>query len=282
MTKLRRRMLEDMRIRNLSPQTQHLYVRNVAAFARYFGKSPEELGLEAIRTYQVHLVEQKKVSYSTLNISVCALRFLYRVTLRRNWDIRRIPMARRDKKLPVVLSEREVWEFLRAIESVKHRAILMTCYAGGLRIREACHLKVADIDSGRMVIRVDHGKGAKDRYVMLSPRLLTVLRAYWKSERPSQWLFPGRTADTPIRESTVRHVCSRACLAAGISKAVTPHVLRHSFATHLIEKGTDIRSIQLLMGHRGLQSTARYMHVAACNVLSTDSPLDSLPELTPT
>lgn len=278
MRPLRQRMLEDMKIRNLSAHTQKRYVDRVAAFAKHFGKSPEQLGPEEIRAFQVYLTQERKLSASTLNNTVCALRFLYHVTLRRNWSLDRIPLARREKKLPVVLSPDEVAQFFRATRSMKHRAILITAYAAGLRIAEVTRLKIRDIDSRRMTIRVDQGKGRKDRYVMLSPRLLTVLREYWKADRPSDWLFPGRYADRPIAENTVRHVCKQAYLISGLTKRVTPHTLRHSFATHMLEAGTDLRTIQVLLGHRSPSSTARYTHVAPHSLQGAQSPLDRLPD----
>ena len=277
MTALRQRMLQDMRLRNLSPNTQKRYIDRVAAFARHFGKSPELLGADEIRAYQLYLLERKRLSSSTLNITVCALRFLYAITLNRNVDVERIVFARREKRLPVVLSPDEVALFFGAIQSLKYRAILVTAYATGLRVSEVARLKLADIDSSRMTIRVDQGKGRKDRYVMLSPRLLELLREYWRALRPASWLFPGRLPHEPISPASVRQVCREACLASRLGKRVTPHTLRHSFATHLLEAGTDLRRIQVLMGHRSLASTALYTHVAIQNVQQTASPLDSLP-----
>lgn len=281
MTKLRRRMLEDMRLRNLSPNTQKRYLDRVAAFAVHFGKSPELLGPEEIRTYQLYLVQERRLSSSSVNVTVCALKFLYRVTLGRPWDVERILLSRREKKLPVVLSQEEVARFFAAIESLKYRAILVTAYAAGLRVTEVTELKVPDIDNSRMTIRVDQGKGRKDRYVMLSPKLLELLREYWKEYRPSGWLFPGKDPDCPVSPSTVRQVCREARLASGIKKQITPHTLRHSFATHLLEAGENLRKIQVLLGHRSLVSTSRYTHVAIENVERTASPLDSLPRDVP-
>jgi len=236
MTGLRRRMLEDMRIRNLSENTQKRYLNRVAAFAKHFGKSPEQMGLEDVRAFQLHLIQDKGLSASSLNVTVCALRFLYGVTLGRKCDIERIRLARRESKLPIVLSPTEVAQFFRAIRGVKYRAILMTAYAAGLRVSEVSRLKVSDIDSRRMTIRVEQGKRRKDRYVMLSPRLLAVLREYWRSDRPSDWLFPGKGTDRPVSPTTVRQVCREACLACGLKKRVTPHTLRHCFATHLLAR----------------------------------------------
>ena len=277
MTPLRQRMIEDMSIRNLSKNTQILYVQQIARFARHFGKSPEVLGLEDIRAYQVHLVQKKK-AWSTLNQAVAALRFLYTVTLRKDWDIRRIAYPRRDKQLPVVLSTSEVSQFLRAISSLKYRAIMMTAYAAGLRISEATSLRVDDIDSERMVIRVHRGKGHKDRYVMLSPRLLSILRAYYKAAKPTDWMFPGRCPGLPLNIRSVQRACRKARVASGLKKHVTVRALRHSFATHLLEAGTDVLTIQALLGHRSLKTTARYIHVSAKAIRTATSPLDLLPE----
>jgi site-specific recombinase XerD len=279
MTYLRQRMIEDMQIRNLSLNTQKRYLDHVAAFAKYFKKSPEYLGLDEIRVYQLHLVQIRRLSSSSINIAVCALRFLYRITLRRDWHVERIVLARREQKLPIVLSAHEVVKFFHAIDSIKYRAILMTAYAAGLRISEVLGLKFADIDSSRMTIRVAQGKGKKDRYVMLSPKLLAILRTYWKIARPSVWLFPGQDQTQPLSPSTVRQVCQWAYRAAGLKKKVTPHTLRHSFATHLLEAGTDLRTIQVLLGHKSPVATARYTHIAITNISKTSSPLDSLPDL---
>ncbi len=277
MTNLRQRMYGDMQIRNLSKTTQKRYIDRVAAFANYFRTSPENLGLEEIRLYQLYLLNEKKVSSSTLNVTVCALPFLYKITLKREWNIEHIPYARREKKLPVVLSPEEVVQFLGAVESIKYHCILVTAYSAGLRISEVTRLKVRDIDSKRMTIRVDQGKGSKDRYVILSPNLLELLREYWKGYRPSYWLFPGGIPDRPISQGTVRTVCRQAYLGSGLRKRVTPHTLRHSFVTHLLEAGEDLRKIQLLLGHRSVVSTARYTHVAVHDIHQTKSPLDSLP-----
>lgn len=277
MEALLQRMREDMRIRNLSANTQKRYRDRIVAFAKHFGRSPEQLGPEEVRSYQLYLIHERKMSSSTVNVTVCALRFLYSVTLRCDWDVNRIRLARREKKLPVVLSPDEITQFLQAVRSVKYRAILMTAYAAGLRVSEVTRLRISDIDSRRMVIRVDQGKGRKDRYVMLSPRLLLLLRAYWREYRPLHWLFPGREANQPVSPTTVRQVCKEAGLASGLTKRVTPHLLRHSFATHLLEAGTDLRTIQVLLGHKSPATTARYTHVAVQGVQQTQSPLDSLP-----
>jgi site-specific recombinase XerD len=270
-------MLEDMRVRNFSEDTQQRYIRQVAKFAQHFRKSPELLGPEEIRTYQVYLKEQKKVSWCVLNITVCALRFLYRITLHKDWAVEHIPFSRRPRKLPVVLSPQEVTRFFQSITNFKHRVLLKTAFATGLRTSEVAHLRISDIDSQRMVIRVYQGKGRKDRYVMLSPKLLELLRAYWKAARPATWLFPGRHPDQPIVRDTIVSACRKASQASGLSKSVTVRALRHSFATQLLENGADVRTIQLLLGHRSLETTGRYAHVSVKNVCATASPFDSLP-----
>lgn len=276
MTPLRQRMLEDMRVRNFSENTQHSYIYRVAKFAQHFGKSPELLGPEDVRTFQVYLKEQKNVSWCVLNQTVCALRFLYRVTLHRDWVVEHIPFARKPRQLPVVLSQQEVSCFLQAITNLKHRALLVTAFATGLRTSEVAHLRVADIDSQRQVIRVYQGKGCKDRYLMLSPKLLDLLRCYWKAARPTHWLFPGRRPGQPLTRAAVMAACRKASRASGLKKGVTVRVLRHSFATHLLESGTDVRKIQLLLGHRSLATTGRYTHVSVKSVCTTTSPFDSL------
>jgi integrase/recombinase XerD len=245
---LRRRMIDDMSLRNLSPATQRSYLHAVAKFSRYFGRSPDHLGLEDVRAFQVHLVSQG-ISWPALNQTVCALRFFYGVTLDRPEIPERIAYARTPRKLPAILSADEVVRFLEAVPSLKARAALTTAYAAGLRASEAVSLKVADIDSGRMVIQIHHGKGAKDRTVMLSPQLLTILRTYWRLARPRDWLFPGRGPDKPIDVQVLHAACRSATRAAGLTKQVSVHTLRHSFATHLLESGVDIRIIQVLLGH---------------------------------
>ena len=262
MTPLRQRMLEDMEVRNLAQNTQRSYLQQVSGFAKYFGRSPEGLGPEEVRAYLVHLTSERKLAPASLCIVAGALRFLYHVTLKRAWSDRDIPLPKKPLKLPVVLSQEEVTGFLESIGSLKQRTILMTAYAAGLRVSEATRLKVTDIDSQRMVIRVAQGKGQKDRYVMLSPRLLEILRVYWKAARPKQWLFPGEIPGRPISRSAVELACHKAHARSGIKKPITPHSLRHAFATHLLESGTDVRTIQLLMGHRSLATTARYLKVA--------------------
>jgi integrase/recombinase XerD len=282
MTPLRQRMREDMQVRNLSPHTQRAYIENVARFARHFGRSPADLGPEEIRTYQVYLIQERHLAPSSLEIAVCALRFLYHVTLKRSWsadDV--IPAPKKPRRLPVVLSPDEVVRVLACIASPKHRAVLTTCYAAGLRISEAVRLRPRDVDSQRMVIRIEQGKGQRDRYVMLSPKLLEVLRAWWRLSRPTTWLFPGDQPDSPIGRGAVEQACHHARRRAGLTKPLTPHVLRHCFAVHLLEAGTDVRTIQLLLGHRSLETTARYLRIATTKVCATTSPLDLLPTPAP-
>ena len=244
-------------------------------FSRFFGCSPDRLDLEDVRTFQVHLVAGG-MSWSAFNQTVCALRFFFGVTLGRAGLPERIPHAREPRRLPVVLSADEVVRFLDAVSWLKHRAALTTAYAAGLRVSEVVNLKVTDIDSSRMVIRVEQGKGAKDRYVMLSPQLLGILRSYWRLTRPVRWLFPGRDADHSLHPTVLQGACRSARAAAGLDKRVTMHTLRHSFATHLLESGTDIRIIQALLGHNNLQTTARYTQVATSTIGRTPSPLDRL------
>src|ERR1700756_1810080 len=250
MTTLRQRMTEDMQVRNLSPHTQASYLQQVSLFARYFRTSPELLTPEHIRTYQIHLTKEKKLAPSSIHTAVAALRFLYRVTLKREWTFEEdVPFPKKQQKLPVVLSQEEVVHFLNCVDRGKHRVILTTCYAAGLRISEAVRLKATAIDSARMVIRVEQGKGRKDRYVMLSPMLLEILRSYWIAVRPKEWLFPGIHDDRPITKEGVEAACQKAHRLSGLSKPVTPHSLRHAFAVHLLEsRTTDLRTIQLLLG----------------------------------
>jgi site-specific recombinase XerD len=276
MTPLRRRMVDDMTLRNFSPKSIQAYVRCVARLARYYHRSPDLLGPEQVREYLLHLLQQQHASPSYYNLTRCALRFFYQVTLGHDDVPRSLAPVKQPRTLPVVLSLDEVARFFATIANLKHRAILMTAYAAGLRVSEVVQLRVDDIDSARMVIRVREGKGRKDRYVMLSPRLLELLRAYWKAVRPRGCLFPGADPERPIAAGTVARVCRRACQAADLGKHVTVHTLRHSFATHLLEAGTDLRTIQVLLGHRSFNTTALYVHVATASLPTVQSPLDRL------
>jgi integrase/recombinase XerD len=275
MTPLRRRMIEDMQIRNLSPHTIDSYVRYVAQFAKHYNTSPDQLGPEHIRAYQLHLLKQE-VDESILIQTVCALRFLYEKTLHCPWTVEDIPFPKKPKKLPVILSRDEVQTLIRTPQHLKHRVILATLYTTGVRVSELCRLQGTDIDSGRMVVIVRQGKGKKDRQVGLSPDLLPLLRRYWKLYGLQSWLFPGHRITEPITPSGVEFMCKKTGQAAQIKKAVYPHLLRHSFATHLLEAGMDLRSIQLLLGHASLRSTSIYLHVANPALHTPQSPLSTL------
>ena len=282
MTPLRQRMIEDMRMRNFSTETQRTYVHYIAEFAGYFKTSPDQLGPEAIREYQLHLIETRKMSPETVNCFTSAARFLYQTTLELPWSDAHFVRCRVPSKLPIVLSATEVAQFFRAVGILKHRAVLMTCYGAGLRISEAVSLKPGDIDSRRMLIRVEQGKGAKDRYVSLSPRLLEMLRTYFRRMRPQgPWLFPAIRPGRHISAATIQQVCRESTQLAGIDKRITAHTLRHSFATHLLENGEDIRVIQVLLGHSRIDTTARYTAVTPARISATVSPLDTLPEAAP-
>jgi integrase/recombinase XerD len=232
--------------------------------------------------YLIYLTQERRLSASSIIVTVSALRFFYTVTLKQPWAVENdIPTSRKAKKLPVVLSQDEVRRFLGAVDNLKHRVILTVCYATGLRISEAVRLKATAIDSQRMVIRVDQGKGHKDRYVMLPPKLLAILRDYWKRTHPEEWLFPGDRVGQPISPLTIGHICRQVRLRCGIGKPITPHSLRHAFAVHLLEAGTDLRTIQLLLGHRNLGTTARYLMIATSQVCATTSPLEALEVIVP-
>ena len=276
MTLLRQRMIDDLRIRNYAPGTIEIYVRSVARFAKHFGKSPDALGPEHIREYQMFLVNTKKVPWAMFNHSVCALRFFYKVTLGRPWLIEHIPFPKQEKRLPVVLSPNEVATFLHAVSNLKHRTVLMTMYGAGLRIAEALALRASDIDSQRMVIRVQQGKGRRDRYTILTPTLLQALRDYWKSYKPEIWLFPGQPPTKPLTSNAMHRALRKTRRKMGLTKHVTNHTMRHCFATHLLEAGTNLRTIQVLLGHRNLNTSATYLHVAAGALSSGQKPVDLL------
>ncbi len=282
MTPLRQRMIDDMRIRNLSPIPQRSYVGHVSLFARHFGKSPDQLGPEQIRAYQIYLTTERQLAPSSVIVAVAALRFLYTVTLKKAWRVDHIlPLPQRPQTRPVVLSPAEVRQFLDSIDTAKHRAILTTCYAAGLRISEAVQLTLPAIDSQRMVLRIEQGKGQKDRYVMLSPTLLALLRDWWRESRSPHWLFPGDRPGEPITTRAVNRACRQAHRRCPIPKPITPHSFRHAFAVHLLEAGTDVRTIQLLLGHRSLTTTARYLRLTTTKICATVSPLDLLPRPVP-
>jgi integrase/recombinase XerD len=277
MTPLRQRMIEDMQLRNFATTTQRSYIHYVADFAKHFNRSPQDLDLEAVRQYQLHLGQERKLSPQSINTFVSAVQFLYLITLEMPWDKRDFPRTRLEKKLPVVLAPDEVQRFLNHVTGVKHRAVLLTCYGSGLRISEAVSLKPSDIDSSRMLIRVEHGKGGKDRYTMLSPCLLEILRAYWRILCPAgPWLFPSWRPHLHLTAGSVQTICREAWRSSGLRKRVTPHMLRHSFATHLLERGVDTRVIQVLLGHSRIDTTARYVAVSPATISATASPLDQL------
>lgn len=275
MTPLRRRMFEDMQLRNFSAGTQRSYIHYIADFAKHYNVSPESLGLDEIRNYRLYLLEERQLSPQTVNCFVSAAKFLYTQTLEMPWSNAEFPYAKVPEKLPCVLSAEEVEQFFGAIALPRHRAVLMLCYGSGLRISEACGLQVGDIDSGRMLIHVREGKGSKDRFTVLSHRLLIVLREYWRIERPRPWLFPTARPDEHIHPAAIQQICRDASRVAGITKRVTPHLLRHSFATHLLENGTETRVIQVLLGHRRIDTTARYTAVGPRSLGQIQSPLDN-------
>jgi len=270
-------MTEDMRVRNFALNTQESYLRQVSLFARHFGKSPEQLGPEEIRAYQVYLTDERQVSVGTRIVAVSALRFLYAVTLQRDWSVQLIPTAKKDHRLPTILSPEEVLQLLQAAPSFTHHVIFSTMYGTGMRVSEAVHLRAADIDSQRMMIRIELSKGHKGRDVQLSPKLLELLRCYWRKVRPGEWMFPGQIPNQPLCRYAVGDAVTQAGRRAGLKKHVTPHSLRHAYAVHLLESGTDVRRIQLLLGHRSLSTTARYLRLATTAVCATTSPLDLLP-----
>ena len=260
MSPLRRRMIEDMTIRRLSPKTQQGYVRTIKNLAAFLGRSPDKASFEDIRRFQLH-VAQSGVGTGALNATVTALRFFFRVTLKRYAIVEHTAFIHEPRKLPVVLSSEEVARFLDAAPGLKYRAALSVAYGAGLRASEVVSLKISDIDSERMVIRVEQGKGRKDRYVMLSPHLLELLRAWCKAGRPQGWLFPGQNRVNPLTTRQFNRACHVAAHMAGIDKRVSPHTLRHSFATHLLSGGADLRTVQELLGHANIRTTQMYTHV---------------------
>jgi len=277
---LRRRMEEDLKLKGFSPCTRKIYLLYCRKFAAHYRRSPEHLGEAEIRKFLLHLIQIEQVSYATYRQILAALKFLYTVTLNREWEVGRIPYPKHQKgKLPGVLNTDQLLALLQALRSPKHRAILTSCYAAGLRIGEACRLHVDDLDSSRMVIRVRQGKGCKERYTLLSRRLLEMLRCYWRIYRPTDWLFPGLTEAGHISPDTVRQVFRKARDEAGIGRWCTPHSLRHAFATHLLDSGTDLVVIQALLGHTSIKTTSVYTHVTIEHMQKTASPLDHLPPL---
>lgn len=280
MGQLHDRMAEDLVLRNLSPGTRRIYLLYCRKFAAFFGRSPVDLGEADIRRFLLNCVEVQKLSYDSYRQIYAALKFLYTVTLQRSWQVERIPFPRnRLRPLPTVLHADELKALFEAFVRPKFRALFMTCYAAGLRINEACHLQIADLDSKRLLIRVRHPKGGRERYTLLSPRLLQVLRDYWRLERPAVWLFPSSTTAEPVSSDFARQAFRCACRDAGLTRHCTPHSLRHSFATHLLEAGVDLVALQKLLGHQSIRTTSRYTHVSTEHLRTIVSPLDWMPNL---
>jgi integrase/recombinase XerD len=270
-------MKMDLELKNFSPKTITCYLTCMVNFVRHYGRSPVEMGDEEIRKYLHYLIHEKKVSQSFINQAYSALKFFYEVSLGRPWNANRIPRSKIRKKLPVVLSMHEVQSLLSSVANLKHQAILTTIYSAGLRLAEATHLKVSDIDSERMTILVRQGKGNKDRYTVLGQRNLDLLRRYYKTYRPVQWLFPSKDPAQPLSGSSVQRVFKKALHRAGIRKKASVHTLRHSFATHLLESGTDLYHIQRLLGHTTAKTTSVYLHITGKDLAKVKSPIDLLP-----
>jgi site-specific recombinase XerD len=286
MTQLRQRMLEDLQRRNYSPDTIRGYILAVRQFAEYFGRSPEQLGAEELRRYQLHLLHEKKLALGTVEIRISALRFLYKKTLkRRDLAFDDLPFPKQPHTLPTVLSQQEVTQLIEAAPNRMYRTLLILLYATGMRRTEASRVKVSDIDSQRMIIHIRQGKGLRDRDVPLTPKLLEVLRDYWRWKKPRVYLFPSKLGDheveQPISDKTVWNACRAAATRAGIQKKLSPHTLRHCFATHLLEAGADLRTIQLLMGHERLEHTTLYLHLSQRHLHAAINPLDQITIRTP-
>jgi integrase/recombinase XerD len=279
-THLRKMMLEELQRRNYSETTVTTYVKVVAAFARYFNRPPDQLGPEEIRTYQVYLINEKKLNPKTVRLHTAALRFFFCKTLRRAYPLEEVPYPKAPRRLPTILTQDEVVRLIDSASNLFHRAMLMTVYSTGMRRIEMCRLKVEDVDSERMVIHIREGKGRRDRDVPLSPKLLETLREYWRWMKPKTYLFPGTVngsrADKPITPKTLWEACRQAAQRAGITKAVRPHLLRHSFATHLLEGGADLPTVQALLGHADLKPTSIYLHVSQRHIKAAGTPLDNV------
>jgi integrase/recombinase XerD len=277
LTPLRKRMMEELRVRNFSEITSRLYIGAAERFAKYFGRSPEQLGPEQIREFFLHLLDDKKVTARTLQLYRSALKFLYVKTLRRSWFDEEVARIKQRLQLPAVLSAEEIGRILDRTTNLKHWTIIATLYATGLRVSELRRLKVSDIDSPRMLIHVRQGKGRIPRDIGLSPFLLERLRVYWRREKTADWLFPsGQRPDCPLDDRTIRLICRKAARNAGVTKRVSPHVFRHSCATHMLEAGADLRTIQVLLGHANIQTTARYLRVSTAHLQTIPSPFDAL------
>jgi integrase/recombinase XerD len=282
MGRLQDRMAEDLRLRNFSPATTRNYLLYARKFVAFFMRSPEVLGEPEIRQFLLHQLDVKRLSYSAYRQIYAALKFLYTVTLGRAWEMQHLPFPRqRERPLPVVLAADELAALFQAIRRLKYRALFMTCYGAGLRINEACHLRVADIDSKQMLIRVSHPKGGQQRLTLLSAKLLEVLRAHWRQDKPQLWLFPGTSPDQPLSCEVARDALQKATRDARLTKKCTPHTLRHCFATHLLDAGTDLVVLQALLGHRSIRTTSRYTHISVRRIQKVVSPLDLLPTILP-
>lgn len=274
MSKLRDEMLTDLQLKGITPRTQKTYLREVSNLAKYFGKSPDELGEREIKEYLLHLRNERKVSEGTYRFYSYGLKFFYKHTLKRDYVMEKILFPKQKKQLPVVLDLKEVEALFSVTANLKHKAILMMTYSSGLRVSEAARLKISDIDSKRMMVRIRQGKGGKDRYSILSHASLECLRVYWRKYHPKEWLFEGMDKDKSISTSSIRSTFNNAKQRAGIKKPATVHTLRHSFATHLIEAGTSLHHVQLLLGHRSPTTTTVYLHVSRVNLGQVASPLD--------
>jgi len=278
MDTVREKMLGELQLRGITPRTQTAYLREIANLEKYFKKSPEELGEEEVKEYLVHMLEDRGLSSGTYKYYAAGIKFLYRTTLNRGEVVEKIKYPKAKIKLPVVLDLSEVRTMLSVMENLKHRAVLTITYSAGLRVSETAHLKVTDIDSKRMMVRVRQGKGGKDRYTILSKTALECLREYWRAYRPKDWLFEGQKEGSHICYTSIRNIFVEAKERAGITKPVGPHSLRHAFATHLIEAGTSLHHVQLLLGHKSPKTTTVYLHVSKMNLAQVCSPLDSIPE----
>jgi integrase/recombinase XerD len=274
MSTLKEHMQADLQLLGITPKTQSVYLREVSNFAKYFGKSPEQLGEDELKEYMLHLLNDRHLSHGTFKYYVSGLKFLYKTTLKREDVVANIKYPRRKKTLPVVLDLSEVEALFSVTDNIKHKALLMITYSAGLRVSETLHLKVTDIDSKRMMVRVEQGKRKKDRYSILSQRALECLRQYWREYRPKEWLFEGQKEGTHICYTSIRNIFFDAKKRAGITKPVTVHSLRHAFATHLLEAGTSLYHVQLLLGHRSPVTTTVYLHVSQLNLSQVTSPID--------
>jgi site-specific recombinase XerD len=274
MGKLRDQMLADLQLRGATTRTQKTYLREVSNFAKYFNRSPEELGEDELKEYMLYLMQERHLSDGTYRFYVAALKFLYRTTLKREWTVEKIKCPKRKRKLPIVLDLSEVESLFSVTTNLKHKAMLMIAYSSGLRVSETARLKMTDIDSKRMTVRIRQGKGGADRYSILSQTALEHLRQYWKKYRPTEWLFEGQKKDDHITSHTIQTIFYAAKERAGITKPASVHTLRHSFATHLVEAGTSLHHVQLLLGHRSPTTTTVYLHVSRLNLSQVTSPLD--------